>query len=170
MKHHTGRVYIFLLLSAMVSLAAVFGGCATGSSVENSSTPPRWVWNAGDGLFSIIVDRYTLEPIRDVTPEEAFGIIGSSQNSENPVVIDVRTPQEYAGGHLQGALNTDFNSPVFKDEIGRLDKEKTYIVYCRTGLRSAAAQIAMAEAGFKYVVNMTGGISNWEKAGLPLNE
>jgi rhodanese-related sulfurtransferase len=172
MKHHIGRISIFLVLSAVVSLAAVFLGCA-GSSGETpigSPTLPRWVWSAGDGNYSIIVDRYTHEPIRDVTPEEAFGIIGTSSNTENPVVIDVRAPQEYGEGHIRDAINIDYLSPSFADGLGPFDKTKQYIVYCRTGIRSAGAQITMEEAGFKHVITMTGGISNWEKAGLPVTQ
>ncbi len=85
-----------------------------------------------------------------------------------PVIIDVRSDTEYAGGHIRDAINIDFNSSSFKDEISQLDKDITYIVYCRTGLRSAAARMTMEEAGFKHVINMTGGISNWEKDELPV--
>jgi rhodanese-related sulfurtransferase len=82
--------------------------------------------------------------------------------------VDVRTPPVYGRGHLRDAINLNFSSAGFKDEISQLDKDVTYIVYCRTGLHSAAARMAMEEAGFKYVINMTGGISNWEKDGLPV--
>jgi len=151
-------------------LPAVLGGCGfiTGEIVDvpgaapSPSTPPRWVWSMGDGGYSIIVDRYTHEPIRDVTPYEAFGIMFSSSRLNYPVVIDVRTPEEYAAGYIKGAINIDYLSSSFRDDIAGLDKDKLYIVYCRTGARSSAARNIMEAAGFKHVINMTGGITEWE--------
>ena len=82
--------------------------------------------------------------------------------------IDVRTPQEYAGGHIGNAINIDFNSADFKEKINKLDKKARYIVYCRTGVRSAAASEVMAKLGFMDIYNMAGGVSAWEAAGLPI--
>jgi len=155
-------------------LPAVFSSCEyiTGEALEVPGatvvTPPRWVWSTSNGPYSIIVDRYTHEPIRDVTPVDAFGIIGTSEHSENPVVIDVRTPQEYNDGHVRDAVNIDYLSPSFRDALGPLDKTKLYIVYCRTGARSSAARDIMEEMGFKHVINVTGGYADWVAAGLPV--
>jgi rhodanese-related sulfurtransferase len=172
MKNRIGFIYISLLLSALISLSAIFSGCAGGAGKTSATSPtsPRWVWSAGDGDYSIIVDRQTLEPIRDVTPEEAFGIMSSSQQGDNPVVIDVRTSQEYTDGYISGAVNTDYLSPSFNDDIAELNKDKLYIVYCRTGARSAAARDVMEELGFEHVINMTGGYMAWVAAGLPVNQ
>jgi rhodanese-related sulfurtransferase len=169
MKNKTYRILLFL--SALISLFIIITGCSyiTGGTHTTGETP-RWVWSKNDNGNAIVIDRQTNLPIKDVTPREAFDIITASQSPGVPVILDVRTPQEYTSGHLRDAINIDFNSKVFKDEINQLDKDITYIVYCRTGLRSAAAQIAMEEAGFKNAINMTGGISNWEKDGLPVSE
>jgi rhodanese-related sulfurtransferase len=162
---------ILLFLSALISLFVTITGCSyiTGG-IPTTGETPKWVWSKDDNGNAIVIDRQTNLPIKDVTPREAFDIITASQSPGVPVILDVRTPQEYTSGHLRDAINIDFNSKVFKDEINQLDRDITYIVYCRTGLRSAAAQIAMEEAGFKNAINMTGGISNWEKDGLPVSE
>ena len=157
-----------LLFLLVITLAAVFGGCAyiTGEAPDlpgKIASPPRWGWSlVGNTYPTTIIDRNTGELITDVSPEEAFGIMYSSSYLGNPVVIDVRTPQEYAGGHIRDAINIDYRSPAFKDEVGRLDKNFTYIVYCQTGVRSDRARDVMKELGFKYVINMTGGIAAWE--------
>ena len=84
------------------------------------------------------------------------------------IVIDVRTPQEFAEGRLAGARMIDIQSPGFADEIGGLDPDASYIVYCRTANRSAGARQLMTELGFRDVVDIAGGVVAWSAAGLPL--
>ena len=67
------------------------------------------------------------------------------------VVIDVRTPGEYASGHLEGAVNIDVNSGVFAEQVATLDPSGDYVVYCRSGNRSAQAVKAMEDLGFEQV-------------------
>lgn len=69
------------------------------------------------------------------------------------VLIDVRTPEEFAAGHLEGAINIDVNSPDFATKIGELDPAGAYIVYCRSGNRSGQAMAQMQAAGFENVTN-----------------
>lgn len=84
------------------------------------------------------------------------------KNEKKAVVIDVRTPAEWQQGVIAGAdLFIDYNGSNFKQEIAKLDKSKTYIIYCRSGGRSAGASQVMSDAGFKNVINMQGGISSW---------
>ena len=71
-------------------------------------------------------------------------------------VIDVRTPEEFAEGHLDGAVNLDVQSGRFDTELAALDPEGEYFVYCRSGNRSAAAAATMAEAGFTDVTDLGG--------------
>lgn len=68
--------------------------------------------------------------------------------SSDTVIIDVRTPSEYAAGHLEGAQNIDVQSATFDQQIAGLDKNASYVVYCRSGNRSAAAVAQMEAAGF----------------------
>lgn len=69
------------------------------------------------------------------------------------VVIDVRTPTEFAAGHLEGAVNIDVQSPDFEAQVSALDPSGTYYVYCRSGNRSAQAIDRMEAAGFTALVN-----------------
>ncbi len=84
------------------------------------------------------------------------------QKDSNTLVLDVRTPGEIAEGYIKGTqLFIDVNGSNFQDELNKLDKTKTYLVYCRSGARSSRAANAMIEAGFKVVYNLTGGIIGW---------
>lgn len=83
------------------------------------------------------------------------------------VLLDVRTPQEYRDGHIAGAVLVDYNSASFKEELGRLDPGKTYLVYCRTGNRSGKAISLMMELRFRKVRHLSGGITKWKEEGLP---
>jgi rhodanese-related sulfurtransferase len=93
----------------------------------------------------------------------------SSKVAEAGVItLDVRTPGEYAEGHLEGAQLIDFQSGNFENEISSLDKNATYAVYCRSGNRSGQAVKVMHDAGFHNVYNLNGGVIDWANAGLPL--
>ncbi len=84
------------------------------------------------------------------------------------VTLDVRTPGEFAEGHIEGAQLIDFQSGNFENEIASLDKDATYAVYCRSGNRSGQAVKVMHDAGFHNVYNLNGGVIDWANAGLPL--
>ena len=80
-------------------------------------------------------------------------------------VIDVRTPEEFAAGHLDGAVNMNVEGPDFDARIATLDTAGTVAVYCRSGRRSAAAADRMAGAGFTTIVNLDGGLADLQAAG-----
>lgn len=84
------------------------------------------------------------------------------------VTLDVRTPGEFVSGHLVNALNIDVEGSQFDAEVGKLDKEATYAVYCRSGRRSQVAIDRMKDAGFTNLVNLNAGVQEWAAAGLPL--
>ena len=71
-------------------------------------------------------------------------------------VIDVRTASEYAAGHLEGAVNIDVQSATFTEEISKLDKSGTYVLYCHSGKRAGVAKDTMTGAGFTNVINAGG--------------
>lgn len=84
------------------------------------------------------------------------------------VIVDVRTPEEFAAGHLEGALNIDVNSPNFESQIFALDKSVTYAIYCRSGNRSTIASAKMSDAGFTSLYNFNeGGFAELAAAGAP---
>jgi phage shock protein E len=84
------------------------------------------------------------------------------------VVLDVRTPAEFMSGHLANAINIDIEGMQFKSEVAKLDKSKTYAVYCRSGRRSAIATDEMSKLGFKTLLNLEGGTGAWSAAGQTL--
>lgn len=69
-------------------------------------------------------------------------------------VIDVRTPVEFTSGHLEGAVNFDIQGMSFMDELATLDPNATYLVYCRSGSRAAAAVDTMKSMGIDNVTNL----------------
>lgn len=85
------------------------------------------------------------------------------------IVIDVRTPGEYKQGHLPGAREIDFLSDDFVKNVSKLDKDTTYLIYCRSGHRSHQAGTKMKELGYK-VVNLKGGFMQWENKGFEVEK
>lgn len=77
-------------------------------------------------------------------------------------VLDVRTPAEYAEGHLPGAVNINVEDPGFPDAVAKLDADADYAVYCRSGNRSRVAMDYMTQAGVTRTVGLEGGIGAWE--------
>jgi len=105
--------------------------------------------------------------IEDITPQEAFTLIQKNQDNPDFVIIDVRTPEEFDAERIENATNIDFYSEAFRDMLNNLDKNKTYLIYCRSGGRSGSALDIMAELNFKEVYNILGGINLWKTEGLP---
>lgn len=83
-------------------------------------------------------------------------------------VIDVRTPAEFAEGHLEGAVNINIEDPTFADQVSTLAKDGTYVIYCRSGNRSAQAIDAMTSMGFTDLTNAGGYLDASNLTGLPL--
>ncbi len=92
----------------------------------------------------------------------------NKQISAASVLVDVRTPEEYASGHIANAINIDFRSPDFAQRIDSLDKSRTYLLYCASGVRSGKAADVMRTKGFASVANLEGGTDAWTGEGLPL--
>jgi rhodanese-related sulfurtransferase len=85
--------------------------------------------------------------------------------SKNAYILDIRTPLEYAGGHIGGAINIDVLSADFNTGIDTLNKEKNYFLYCKAGKSSEEALNKMKEAGFKNLRHLKGGIEAWKEQG-----
>ena len=101
-----------------------------------------------------------------VSPAEAAATIADPP--ADLVILDVRTPDEFAEGHIEGATMLDFYEPSFAAELAELDPDVPYVVYCRSGNRSGQTLGLMAELGFSSVENVDGGVIAWQDADLPL--
>lgn len=101
--------------------------------------------------------------MKNVTPQESQELI-----KQGAIALDVRTKEEYAGGHVPEAMNIDISGTTFEEEIEKLDKNKQYVVNCQSGGRSSRAVARMMELGFTNACNVSGGITAWKGAGLPV--
>ncbi|MEW6233826.1 MAG: rhodanese-like domain-containing protein [Candidatus Omnitrophota bacterium] len=112
-----------------------------------------WFWK-GLPLFAAVV----VFAASDISPKEALNYVG------DPTVqfLDVREASEYESGHIPGALLMPWTSGVLALEWESLPRDKTIIVYCRSGGRSAQAFAFLQEKGFSLLLNMTGGFSSYQ--------
>jgi phage shock protein E len=102
--------------------------------------------------------------VRLVDAETAAGLA----TSPGVVVLDIRTPEEHAAGHIEGSVNIDFYAADFADRISALDRETSYVMYCRSGNRSEVASNLMRDLGFADVAELDGGVLSWASTGLSL--
>ena len=103
---------------------------------------------------------------KDVNVAEFAKLAADKQN----VVLDVRTAREFQDGHLPAAINLDVNAPDFARRVGALDKSKTYLVHCASGVRSVRACGQLDQLGFSNLFNLTGGYRAWVNAGQPVTK
>ena len=92
----------------------------------------------------------------------------STIESAEVVVLDVRTPEEFEAGHIDGAVNIDFYAADFQAQLEQLDRDASYVMYCRSGNRSATTATIMRGLDFTEVDEIDGGILSWVEAGLPV--
>jgi phage shock protein E len=85
-------------------------------------------------------------------------------------VLDIRTPDEFVLGHVDGAVNINFTGGKFAGEIAKLDKTKRYLLHCQSGARSKKSLEAFEKAGFTSIIHLDGGFAAWQKAGLPVKK
>ncbi len=111
------------------------------------------------------------------TPEDTVSNVNVGEvrdlvmHDKTVVVLDVRTPEEYARGHIEGALNINIANSGFSDSVSNLDREKTYIVHCAANAnngRAAESLGIMRNHGFEKLLNMQGGIIAWQESAYPL--
>lgn len=100
---------------------------------------------------------------KEISPAE----FDQKRQEAGVVLLDVRTADEFQSGYLLGAIQYDYyETESFETALDQLDRDKTYLVYCRSGGRSSNAMSMMKAMGFKEVYNLKGGILAWRKAGL----
>lgn len=104
--------------------------------------------------------------VQNVKPDEFEKL----SKEKDAVILDVRTPEEYAAGHLPNAVNIDWKAKDFDEKVGALDKGKTYLVHCAVGGRSARACEKLNKLDFPRLYNLEGGIAAWQRAGKPVEK
>lgn len=102
----------------------------------------------------------------DVLPAAAEKLVQEGKVT----VIDVRTKDEFAEGHIAGAKNIDFKQPDFEKQLSGLDKSKSYLVHCQAGGRSRASLKVFEKLGFQSVYHLNDGFMGWEDAGKPVQK
>jgi len=125
----------------------VFAACSQENTVKSSSSK---ITDEKTEIKSPVLTRVSKEEFKNKLVELS-----------DVQLVDVRTPSEYAGAHMENALNIDFKNSEFEAEISKLDLSKPTMIYCHGGGRSAAALKKMGKLGFTHVLELEGGFSNW---------
>ncbi len=130
----------------LVGLVALFAGCEKHSSGEVAAL------------------QETKAVVELVSPADASALL-----KENAAVrvLDIRTPEEFGNGHIEGAINIDFLADGFDAGIGELDKATPYVVHCASGGRSGKSISKFEASGFEKIYHLKAGFSGWEAEGLP---
>lgn len=147
-------------LAALVGFTLVAASCGSDEPAADTGT------DTGAAVTQA-VDSDAIEGFATISPQDAAAI--TDDPPADLVVLDVRTPEEYAEGHLDGAVLVDFYDSDFAAQLAGLDPEVPYLVYCRSGNRSGQTLAIMDELGFESAVDVDGGIVAWAGAGLPVS-
>jgi len=105
---------------------------------------------------------------RLLAPQAARALLESNAGKSDFLILDVRTPEEFRQGYIEGAVLLDYHAPEFRERFAELDRAATIFLYCRSGNRSSSALGLADKLGFKRVFELKGGIRAWAEAGLPL--
>ncbi len=143
----------FRILAACTLAILVAAGC--GSSTDSSATTEAETPAAQDSEAGI----------RLVSATDGANI--QANPPDDLVILDVRTPEEFAEGHLDGAVMIDFYREDFAAQLDELDPNVPYLLYCRSGNRSGQTAAMMEELGFADVADIDGGILSWTQAEFP---
>lgn len=138
-------IKLYLPLIILFALTACQGQSSTSTATESSSTA------TSSAKEKMIYERLSNAEFRALL-----------ESDEDIVLLDVRTPAETARGVIATARQIDYQAADFKDQIAALDRDKTYLVYCQSGGRSARAANLMQELGFPTIYELKNGYSRWE--------
>ena len=138
------------LAMLILSLSLISGAVLTGGCTQQAEAP--------------------IQIIKDFSAQEAFNLIQENRGNTDFIIIDVRTPEEFTDGHIENAINIDFNSQMFESEISKLNRDKTYLIYCRSGNRSRAALDTMVKLEFTKVYHLMTGIIGWLEEDFPITK
>jgi len=107
------------------------------------------------------------QTIITISVDDFYRLVSENKKNKDVVIIDFRTQEEYKGGHLENAININFYDNNLKDILNNLEKDKIYLIYCRSGNRSRKALKIMEELNFKQVYNMEGELFNGISKDIP---
>ncbi len=108
--------------------------------------------------------------VKHVDAKEAGKLWKANKDKDDFVVLDVRTAEEFAEGHIPHAVNVDVLSSAFAAKAAKLDKETSYLIHCRSGKRSQTALKQLKKLGFLKLYHLDGGIMAWEDEGLDVKK
>lgn len=123
-----------------------------------------------EGIVMFAAKKSSKKGFEEIEPKDAFNILEKNKDNPDLVVLDVRTPEEYDEGHIEDAYLLNIKSKDFEDELEKMDKDKTYFVYCKAGIRGCKATDLMENHGYKEVHNISGGIDKWKSKRLPVEK
>ena len=103
-----------------------------------------------------------------LSPRQFKSMLERSGNDANVVLLDIRTPREFASGHIAGAVLIDYYSSDFVDRLKALDRQKTFLIYCRSGNRTGKSLAIFEKLGFKHVFHLEKGLIGWVSENYPL--
>ena len=149
------RNQIYRAIALAAALALLITSCGSSAEPEDASTGAATAESSGPASGGI----------RLVTAQDGSAIL--SEPPTDLVILDVRTPEEFGEGHLEGAVILDFYRDDFADQLAELDRDVPYLLYCRSGNRSGQTAAMMEELGFTDVADVDGGIISWTEAELP---
>ena len=141
--------------AAALALTLAVSGCSSDSASDSASES---VVQTADGTVAP-----PEAPVRVGVPDFADVIA-----SPDVTIVDVRTPEEFAQGHIEGAVNIPVEYADFTDQVSQLDANGTYAVYCRSGNRSQTAIDQMSGVGINGIYELESGTNGWAAAGQPL--
>lgn len=106
--------------------------------------------------------------VQTITPSHFKALLDRHRGDTDVVLLDVRTPKEFEDGHIQGALLLDYHSSNYVERLKALDREKTYLIYCRSGNRSGKSLAIFKKMGFRRAYHMDTGVIGWSREKYPL--
>ncbi len=137
----------------------IFLAVACGESSESAEEVTEQIENTSDEVIDEIESELEPAIIQDLENEE----FASKMSEVKGILIDVRTPEEYNEGHIEGAINLDNNSGAFESYLDSLDLTSPVFVYCHAGGRSGKARDILKDRNFLEVYNLKNGYGNWDK-------
>jgi len=124
-------------------------------------------------LILLIVAFGNLAPAQEATgqsvsPRQFKALLDRHRGDPDVVLLDIRTPKEFEDAHIQGAVLLDYYSSDYVDRLKALERDKTYLIYCRSGNRTGKSLAIFDKLGFQRVFNLNTGLIGWAREKYPL--